>query len=46
MGDLWGVLCEDSLENWPRYNDTALYVVRTDYNICVWFDIALIGKFV
>ena len=26
-GDLWGVHCERSGENWPRYNGTALYVL-------------------
>ena len=25
-GELWGVLCEDSGEDWPRYNGIALYV--------------------
>ena len=25
-GGLWGVWCEKYDENWPRYNDTALYV--------------------
>ena len=25
MSELWDVFCEDSRENWPRYNDTALY---------------------
>ena len=24
-GELWGVFCEDFEENWPCYNDTALY---------------------
>ena len=24
-GELWGVFCEDLVENWPRYNGTALY---------------------
>ena len=23
-GELWGVFCEDSVENWPRYNGTTL----------------------
>ena len=23
-GELWGVYCEDSGENWPRYNGTVL----------------------
>ena len=26
-GKLWGVFCEDSVENWPRYNGTVLYKV-------------------
>ena len=25
MGDLWGVFCEDLVENWLRYNGTTLY---------------------
>ena len=25
-GELWTVFCEDSGENWLRYNGTALYV--------------------
>ena len=25
MGELWGVLCEDSVENLLRYDSTALY---------------------
>ena len=25
MGKLWGDLCENQDENWPRYNGTALY---------------------
>ena len=24
-GDLWGVICEDSVENWPRYDGTTVY---------------------
>ena len=24
---LWGVFCEDLVENWPHYSDTALYIV-------------------
>ena len=24
-GELWGVVCEELGENWPRYNGTALY---------------------
>ena len=24
-GELWGVYCEDFVENWPHYNGTALY---------------------
>ena len=27
--ELWGVYCEDLGENWPRYNDTALYLPDT-----------------
>ena len=26
MGEMWGVNCEDSGENWPRQHGTALYV--------------------
>ena len=26
MGELWGVFCEGFGENWPCYNDTALYM--------------------
>ena len=26
MDELWGVFCEYLGENWPRYNDTALYM--------------------
>ena len=26
-GELWGVYCEDVGENWPRYNDTVLYLL-------------------
>ena len=26
MGELWGVCCEDSGENWSHYNGTALYL--------------------
>ena len=29
-GELWGVLCEDFRENWPRYNDTVPYIAVTD----------------
>ena len=25
-GELWSVFCEDSGENWPRYDGTALYI--------------------
>ena len=25
-GELWVVFCEDFRENWPRYNDIALYM--------------------
>ena len=25
VGELWGRFCEDLVENWPRYNGTALY---------------------
>ena len=25
-GELWGVICEDSVENWPHFNGTALYM--------------------
>ena len=25
-GEPWGVFCEYLLENWPRYNGTALYM--------------------
>ena len=25
-GELWGVYYEKFKENWPRYNDTALYI--------------------
>ena len=25
-GELWGVFCEYLVENWPRYNGTALYL--------------------
>ena len=38
-GELWGVYCEDWGENWPRYNDTALYLgnVAVKYQVCaVW----------
>ena len=28
MDKLWGVYCEDLGENWPRYNGTALYIVK------------------
>ena len=24
-GELWGVCCEDIVENWPRYNGTPVY---------------------
>ena len=24
-GELWGVICEDFGEKWPRYNGSALY---------------------
>ena len=27
MGELWGAICENFGENWPRYNDTALQAV-------------------
>ena len=27
-GDLWSVFCEYLCENWPRYNDTAMYLWR------------------
>ena len=27
-GDLWGVGYDNFNENWPRYNDTALYMVH------------------
>ena len=27
-GELWGVCGEDFLENWPRYNGTALYLLN------------------
>ena len=26
-GELWDELCKDFEENWPRYNDIALYSV-------------------
>ena len=29
-GELWGVYREDLGENWPRYNDTALYIIAQD----------------
>ena len=25
-GELWGVFCEDSIENWPHLNGTILYI--------------------
>ena len=28
-GELWGVYCEGLGENWPRYNDTTLYISCT-----------------
>ena len=28
-GELWGVFSDDFGENWPRYNDTALYVATS-----------------
>ena len=27
MGELWGVYCQDSGENWECYNSTALYLL-------------------
>ena len=30
-GELWGVYCEDFEENWPRYNDTSLYLVSDKF---------------
>ena len=31
-GKLWGVFCEHFLENWPRYNGIALYIIT----YCWW----------
>ena len=31
-GELWGVFCEDFAENWPRYNDTAMYIKISSHN--------------
>ena len=33
---LWGVFCEDLGENWPRYNNNALYFVWNDHPIVVF----------
>ena len=30
-GELWGVYFEDLGDNWPRYNDTALYMFIVDF---------------
>ena len=34
MGELWGVYCEDLGENWPRYNDSALYCIQRENGAC------------
>ena len=35
-GKLWGVFCEDFGENWPCYNDTALYLVSVVWDAEPW----------
>ena len=37
-GELWGVFCEDFVENWLCYNSTALYVEDSDP--CITNDMA------
>ena len=38
MGKLWGDLCENQDENWPRYNGTALYsyFMQISHVSCIW----------
>ena len=38
MGKLWGDLCQDQDENWPRYNGTALYnyFMQISHVSCLW----------
>ena len=38
MGKLWGHLCENQDENWPRYNGTALYsyFMQISHVSCIW----------
>ena len=33
-GELWGVFYEYLWENWPHYNDTALYLLSFKNNLC------------
>ena len=45
MGELWGVCCDDFVENWPEYNSPALHNDAWDWNttwvyfptmVCCW----------
>ena len=36
MDELWGIYWEDLGENWPRYNGTALYTVKSSYVVVVF----------
>ena len=43
QGELWGVFCEDLVENWPRYNGTTLQFITQmpmDINTLTYLQIA------
>ena len=35
VGELWGRFCEDLVENWPRFNGTALYNCFFSLLVCI-----------